>query len=236
LATGLPQVVGPLLGASRLFDPAAFAQGGGIEVITLRERAQPKSTGVLEFEQAVTGLARSGDRLVAAHVDGSLTVVDVRDPDRPRVLGHLAGSGERQYPWKSASVALSSDGSRAYLAHAQVGPEENYELGGPATLSIVGLGDPAAPSVISRREFQQRGGWGVPAAIEGNRLPLVKGFQGGVMIFDVSDPAQPVVVAHQPLELVEAIALDPEHLYVGPWELGILTYRLPQARQPADLP
>jgi hypothetical protein len=222
--------------APRLFDPATLAQGGGIEVISLREHAQPKSTGVLEFEQAVTGLARSGDRLVAAHVDGSLTVVDVGDPDRPRVLGRLAGSGERQYPWKSASVALSSDGSRAYLSHAQVGPEENHQLGGPATLSIVGLGDPAAPTVISRREFQQQGGWGVAAAIAGDRLALVQGFQGGVRIFDVSDPAQPVVVAHQPLELIEAIALDPEYLYAGPWEVGILTYRLPPARQPVDLP
>jgi hypothetical protein len=68
------------------WDAASLAPSGGIEVIDLRDPATPRRIAGLEFDAVVTDLALAGHRLVAAHHDGSLTIMDVADPERITVL------------------------------------------------------------------------------------------------------------------------------------------------------
>lgn len=218
----------------RVSDPTSLSVRGGIQIVDLRNAAEPRVTSTLGLHQAVTDLALAGERLVTAHPDGSLTVINVHDPEGPSVLGQLAGGGTggADVPLRNARVAISRDGLRAYLSHATLAPGADPYDGGAGTLTIVDLSSAAQPRVASRLEFRRGGGMEIPVVVSGDRVIVLLGTEGGFMTVDVSSPARPIVLARHalpPRVYAEGLAADAQYVYLGAWEDGLLIYEVPTA-------
>jgi hypothetical protein len=218
--------------SARPFDPASLSPRGGIEVLDLTDPAAPRTLHDVALEHVVTDLALQGDRLVAAHADGGITVARIDHTGRPTVLARIAGTGAPAPPVAipTGRVALSCDGRLAFVSHAVLAPGGDPYGDGTGTLTIIDLADPARPRVRSRLEFQRLGDTSVPAVSHGSRVAVLMGAMGGLILLDVSDPADPVLLAREPLPAAtyaEGLAMDDAHVYVGAWEDGVLVYALP---------
>lgn len=210
------------------------SQGGGVEIIDVSNPRTPRTVAVLDLGQAVTDLALHHDRLVAAHSDGSLTVLDMRDPARPTVLGRLAGSesAETSFPIRSTRIALLANGTRAYVVR-----QENSASGDPYTgrgiLAVVDLQDPSTPRVLGELALDRHVVLEFSLVARGNHLIV---FTGDILIVDASDPSRPTVKLRQPFPPARfwvgdwvGLALEDEYLYLGAAEDGLWVYRLPPA-------
>ena len=218
-----------------LYEPSSQSGRGGIEVRDLRQPQAHRPSALLEFEQAVTDVALANNRLVAAHQDGSLTIVDVTVPEAPRVAGRLAGEGPYAKTGRSTRVALSSDARWAFLSRAGAQSSSGTDRQKvSATLSVIDLSDEAHPRVATQLPLEGVGGVEYPIAMSGARLAVLLGYAGsagGVLVFDVHDPNRPVAIARQQLPRSHFgfdLAVDGSHVYVGALEAGMLIYALPQ--------
>jgi hypothetical protein len=209
------------------WDPTSVGEGGGLEVVNLADPGGPRTLLVLETDHAVTDVALAAGRLITAHADGALTVFDVQDPGNVRELGRVAGSRRPQYPARSARVTISADGTVAFLSATDLPPDMSTFAGGPATLRIFSVRDPATPEEIARIDYQRTGGPEIPVALHGSRLAIRQGDTGEVQLMDVADPARPILLARVHPAVGEGIALDDDRLYVGEWEVGVRSYWLP---------
>jgi hypothetical protein len=86
--------------------------GGDVFFYDVSNPSAPARLGALTLDAAVTDLARHGDRLVAVHAEGSLTVADIRVPNQPAVLGRIAGSGSNGAGLLARSTAGRTRGRR----------------------------------------------------------------------------------------------------------------------------
>jgi hypothetical protein len=220
----------------RPFDPATLSSGGGIEVIDLTDPSAPRTVSDIPLDRVVTDVALRGNRLVAAHHDGSVTIFDVGDPARATVLARLPGSdaGPPPFALATARVAISADARFAYVTHAVLPADGNPYADGTGTLTVIALVDPSRPRAVSRLQFDRRADTSVPVASHGRCVAVLMGGSGGVLVLDVADPANPTPIAREPLPAAayaDAIAMDATRLYVGAWEDGVLVYTLPSGEQ-----
>jgi hypothetical protein len=222
--------------SARPFDPASLSPRGGIEVLDLTDPAAPRTLHDVALEHVVTDLALQGERLVAAHSDGAITVARIDDTGRPAVLARIPGTGAPPPPvaLPTTRVALSCDARLAIVSHAVLPLDGDPYGGGTGTLTIIDLADAARPRVRSRLEFRRRGDTSVPVVSHGSRVAVLMGAMGGLMLLDISDPDNPVLLAREPLPTAtyaEGLAMDDANIYVGAWEDGVFVYALPQTAQ-----
>ena len=210
--------------------------GGGIEVIDLSNPGDPGAVADLDLNQAVTDLALSQNLLVATHPDGSLTIVDIRNPAQPIILSRFIGSGSAggDSSGRVARIALSADGDLAYIVQRDIMDMESASGNpyfGQGTLTVVDLQEATEPRVLGRLDFERRNIWDLSLAVHGNRVII---YTGNILIVDVTNPAQLKVLADHPFPCGQlwvgdwvGLALDDKHLYLGAAEDGLFIYRLP---------
>ncbi|MGI9065542.1 MAG: hypothetical protein ACR2HX_03960 [Pyrinomonadaceae bacterium] len=213
-------------------DPSSLTGRGGIEVVDLRNPRHLRTATTLDLGQVVTDIALKRGRLIAAHPDGSLTVLDVRDPNSPRITGRLAGGGSTSTdpPARTPRVALSADGRLAYLVRSDVGSGGNLSARERGTLTLVDLQDATQPRVLSQLTFARSGGVELPITVRGTYAVILAGGTGDVLIVDATEPARPAVIFRQALSpdvWNSGLALGSNHVYVAANEDGLMIYRLP---------
>ncbi|MCB0216640.1 MAG: hypothetical protein KDH92_08405 [Chloroflexi bacterium] len=142
----------------------------GARVLRLDARtpaSKPTSSPILPG--VVTGLASSGDRLLASLDSGRLEVLDSRDPELRR-LGGLAIEGALDL----ALIAGAGQASRALVARDGAG------------LDLIDLSDPALPAPIAHLDLVA-GAQAMDLAVIGD-LALVAAGVSGLRLIDLGDP------------------------------------------------
>ncbi len=218
----------------RIMEPSSLTGRGGIEVVDLRNPRSPRAGAALGLDQAVTSLALGGGRLLAAHPDNSLTIIDIRDPNSPTVMGHLASSGSPGAgpPARTPRAALSADGRLAYVVRGDINPGEEPFGRGHGTLILVDLQDATKPRVSGQLRFESSGGVELPIMVRGNHAAILAGNAGEMLVVDASDPERPMVKSKHAFPsgvFTTGFALDENHAYVSAAEDGLMIYRLPPA-------
>jgi len=216
-----------------LYDSSAFSGRGGLEIIDFTRPGQPRSLAILPLDQAVTDIAVAGEHVLAAHPDGSLTVVEISTPAAPLAVGRFGGEKpvDGTLALRSARLAVSKDGRWAFVVHRGASaPGDPYR--GLATLTVMDLQEPSRPRVASELPLDRQDVWEVSIAARGEQLVV---FTGEIVLLDVSEPQRPRVELRQPFPYIGydwvGLTIDDTHLYLGAGEDGAWIYRLPPPRR-----
>ena len=168
---------------------------------------------------------------MTAHFDGGITVVDLRAPKHPVVVGRTRGESRAEvFPdWRPrvTRLALSQDGEMAYVIHADLGPGER-EARGVVTLTIVDMRAGGSPHIVGRVDFERHDAYEFPVTASKGEVLVGVGME--LVRLDVTDPQRPTVAARYRLKQtmdVAGLALRGKHVYVTAAEDGLLVYELP---------
>lgn len=195
-----------------------------------RDPLRPRVVRSVDLD--VRQVLRIGDLGILRNMT-DLLFYDVSDPRSPRRLGRHEGvplywtGGTYQ-----ANMVAGASGSRVVVAYESI-PAELLDISAPSRPAVLGRFEPRglvrAIAVTPTHAFAAyRDG------AEGRRpqpwdaASLAR--SGGSEVFDLRDPARPVVVAHEPLlpgVYAEGLTADAAHVYVGAGEDGLLVYALP---------
>jgi len=153
------------------------------------------------YEMRLRGKIKFADNVAALAVDGAhayvgitefhgFQVVDISDPDDPRIVG---GIFDIQY---CTDIELSGD--IAFLgAHDQV--------------HVIDIADPSAPLHLTKVPVLD---WAAGFALAGDHL-YVANMNAGLTVLDVSDPLAPTIVANIDLPATAFdLVLEGDHAYV----------------------
>jgi hypothetical protein len=158
----------------------------------------------------VADLAAAEGRVVSVTNGEDVLLFDAREPESLRLAGH---------------VALGKAGNTAKLALAGDCAFVLVEGDEAADLYVIDLEDEDM-RIIRQLHFDEGGGSSTLAVSDGHLILHA----GQLKVFDISHPAEPVLVAEQPLESFgepEALAIDGGRLYVSDSEAGVWIYALP---------
>ena len=146
---------------------------------------------------------------IAVTGGNSFQLVDVSDPAQPQVLGTVHGS------WGSPIAYLTADGNRVGI----VADRRPY---------LLDFTDPQAPVVIGEIATVNTA---YAVAIAGDVLWVVH--HTDLMGFDMSNPAEPVLVSTMPIRgQPEKLVLDGTYLYVMEWINGVEIFDISDAAAP----
>jgi hypothetical protein len=194
------------------FEKEGKPQEGGIEVVR-RQGTVLRSIARVRVPAGVADLASAEGRVVSVTNGGDVLLFDAREPASLRLTGKVAlGKADN-----TARLALAGD-----CAYVLVEGDK------AADLYVIDLEDEDM-RIIRQHHFDAGGGSAVLAASE-RYLVL---HAGQLKVLDISIPAEPVLVAEQPLESFgepEALAIDAGNLYVSDAEAGVWIYALPASR------
>ena len=197
----------------RIIDASSLSEVGGIEVIDLADPKSPRSVADLPLEHAVTDLVLRQGRLMVSHPNGAFTVVDVHDPLRPHVLGHLDSNRSNADRSSAASqLAISDDASRGYLAHGK-------------TLRLLDLRNPASPGISSELLVDGPVVDIELSTIHDDRVILLQRDGWRLAIVDATNPKSPAIISNHRVR-ARRVAVRGPYLYLGAYEDGLLVYRL----------
>jgi hypothetical protein len=210
-------VLTPTYAALGYSDASSGSGRGGVEIVSVQDPAKPRSLAALEFERPVTAIALNGERMVAAHPDGELIVIDMHQWEHPKVLAKLPASASGD----SAHIALSEDGRIAYLTNA------NAKSPDRSVFTVVDIHDADRLRTLGRLEIPISGGTDMPLVVQGTTIIVLAGVAGGVVVIDASEPTKPVLVSRQQLPggYAERLALRRDDVLIAAGEDGLLIYR-----------
>jgi len=193
-------------------DKKSELREGGIEVVR-RQGPMLHSIARLKVPAGVADLAAADGRVVSVTSAGDILFFDAREPASLRQTGQLrlgeAGNATR----------LAVAGDHAFvLVKGEAG----------ANLYVIELGV-GNLRIVGQHRFEE-GGRSAALAVSDQHLVL---YADQLKVFDISHPAEPVLVAEQRLESLgepEALAIDAGNLYVSDAEAGVWIYALPSLR------
>ena len=215
---------------------------GGLRTLDITDPSEPFDIGVLDLAgwYPLLSMIRADDYLVAASYSDGLTIVDVEDPLRPRLVAAdpsigsgsgLAISGHHLFvPVQERGVeiidislpetpnligVISTNGDAVGVAvdgpHLFVSSE---------VLEVFDITDPALPSPVATLDIT-----GTPHP---SRDRLLLGAPDGLRIVDVSDGSSPTVLGwletewQGPGSIVNAMASTGDLIFVAAWHQGPL--------------
>jgi hypothetical protein len=157
---------------------------GGLRIVDVSDPAAPVELGSTVTPGGAVGLSVVGGIVWVAAGSGGLQSIDVSDPSAPTGLGVLATTGY--------ASSVDVEGTLAYVAEG-------------SSLRVVDVSDPSAPlerGVLPSAFLQQivdvtvAGGLAYVLATECCLGPFTG--SASLLVVDVSDPAQPTVLASRP--------------------------------------
>jgi hypothetical protein len=180
----------------------------------------------VDLDGPVTDLALFGSLLIAVQADGSLSVLDVSDPESPQVIGEWEGEGVVDaYPTRTGRIALHNDLSRVAVTHRTASWN--------TVLSILDLSDTARPRLIGRQKFPPQL---FPGTLVGMYEHLVVVYNGQFSLVDTQDPSNLRIDVFQPLPVTEPwwedpwldLSMDGPFVYLSMHERGLWIFELSQ--------
>lgn len=196
-----------LLAGNLLLTNSSYGLGGSVLVVhDIAAPETPVRSGSLRLGRIVGDAEVSGDMVLFALTSsvgdsdrgspGSLSVVDLADPEAPEIVGATE--------FASSAVSIEVHGRYAFVA---VG---HHRFGGPTGLAVVDISEPTAPREIA---FHPTADVPVGLAFDGRYayLSTVRRHQldeqgwfeidrcGEVRIIDCADPVRPVDVGALPI-------------------------------------
>ena len=182
---------GSYANAVSLVGSTAYSVGGsGLNIRDVSDPANPKSLGGYAVANA-TGVSVVGNLAYVACSAGML-VIDVSNPASPAFVASIDAS--------TPAVAVSAAGGVACLATG---------FGG---LKVIDVSDPGTPVLRSTGRVE---GAANDVAIVGNRAYVAKGGDGGLTIYDVTDPTKPTVLGQYPTENVNSVLVSGNTAYLA---------------------
>ena len=167
------------------------AGGGRLDIFDISNPANPLQAGSVEGTWGGwSGFAVSDGRAYLPGSDGSslgVFIYDVSTPGNPLELGRWADPG-----LIATSIAVS--GHYAYLSCTDT------EAGADG-FQVWDVSNPALPQQVGFLPLHY--GWQSDIAVEGDYAYVAKGTTNALLIFNVSDPVNPVIVA-TPVCLIDA--------------------------------
>ena len=172
------------------------SEGGQLQIWDVSDPSSPVELTTLSgFPGNVWELAKAGDGwLYAADQGEGVVPIDLSDPDAP-------AAGE--------PVAIGP------VLHVDVDGDHLYAAMGSLGVAVLERSDPAAPTLLTT----------LPVAGSAVQVSASGGFlfaadHEGLMAWDVSDPANPVVVAHEESEqFALAVISDGDTAWLGDWSI-----------------
>ncbi len=185
----------------------------GLRILDVSDPAQPRLISTVATTNQVFEADVVGNHAYVADGDGGLKIVDVQDPVHPVVVGQLP---------TGTAIAVRVAGSHVYVS----------DFSGKK-VHVVNIADPAKPVVASEIPLP---GDGRSAQVVGSRLYVAAGW-GGVVVFDVSQPAAPAEVARLgDGGYVRGLAVQGSVVFVPDYWRGILTaFDLSDPKSPVEL-
>jgi hypothetical protein len=159
-----------------------------LRIIDIHAPTHPISRGSLTLSSQVGGLQVAGPRLYV-QTSQSIIVVDVADPDRPRVVGTYTPSPGGGDPSQLVIAELEMAGSLGYLV-------EQIDVSGYSRLSIVDFSTPTQPML--RGSYPSSGAIWRDMQLVGNRVYLAN--LESLSILDVSNAAKPTLLGSIPVK------------------------------------
>jgi hypothetical protein len=162
--------------ADVIFDGTlAFLGGNGVEVLDLSDPTDPVSLAKIDGLGLVRSLKVVDTILYAVAYQGGMSILDIQDPTSPQVL--LARHDGQGSQWFDLAV----DGSYAYLVKSGGFFVYNVQTSSsPLFVSSLPLDfGPTLPYTLMKIE------------IKGEKAIIAGGSRNGVVVIDLSDPANP---------------------------------------------
>lgn len=160
----------------------------------------------------------NNETLYVPRWDAGTWLIDVGDPATPELLGHIEGLSVEEYtaertrsetrtqfiepPGNHHYVQSSPDGSLLAIGVEAWNTNANDDTGGPGGITLWDVSSPADPTKLSTitppdAYLTTRDGYWTTSHnfdIRGDRL-YTSWYQGGVKLYDISDPANPEQLA-----------------------------------------
>ena len=195
-------------------DVAYVAAGEqGLHMVDMHDRARPQKLGSFSpFDSFIRDVVVMGHYAYASdHRHGRLFVLDVADPERPRLAKIFDSPG--------GAYAVAAVENLIYLADG---------MGG---LRIVDVSKPDSPAEV--------GSWQSPGVatdvVVSGTLAYVAGHNKGLHIVDVSNPAQPQLVAtFDTPGLVWGVAVEGAWVYLADGPAGVRLLDVSDPAQPRE--
>ncbi len=157
---------------------AYLGHGARLEAIDLSDPTQPHLLAQLDLPSGVIDLVVKDGYVYATTRNAGLAIVDARRPGKLKLAGWVPSNNPRWDWWVRVDVA----GNTAYCTGMD--------------FTVLDISDPARPRVVKRME-----GWvSWDVAVAGDRL-YVAG-QGGIRVFDITNPWEPAPLAEFDLDRV----------------------------------
>jgi hypothetical protein len=186
-----------------------------------------------------TDVAISGTLACVTDVFSGLRVIDITNPQSPRLVGAVETSGNalgvaiegrtavvvhtaEMFPAllpdpvraKIAERAESLDGARAVAFSDSRGPASDWVAG----LDVIDLADPSHPRILGSVDTP---GAGEGIAVSGNRAYVADGV-AGLQVIDIANPQSPRIAAglYIPGSAIGVVVSD-SHVYIGVSKSGL---------------
>ncbi|MCI0540204.1 MAG: hypothetical protein L0Z50_33785 [Verrucomicrobiales bacterium] len=194
-----------------LFDGRAYVAGSraALQVIEIANPDNPRLLGPDVPCGSTEDVALSGQTAYLAQGDGGLIVLDISDPARPR---HLGNSRTRGF---ARDVVVSR--GFAYVACGEAG------------LSVIDVRDPAQPWPVASVDSP---GIASDVALASDSLVCMADNDGGLLLIDISNPANPVWVGQFPGVVAKAVAVSGQHAYVAAGSASLQVFDIRDAARP----
>jgi hypothetical protein len=150
-------------------------EAGGMGVINVSDPMSPKQVGALDTPDIATDVEAAGSVALIADQDSGLRVIDVTRIATPREIATLMMPGD---PGNSEPTAIDIENGIAYVTDPAVG------------LQTIDVTDPFAPTALSTLVIDARD------VVVVGQYAYVAAWFDGLRVIDVSNPADPVEVAH----------------------------------------
>jgi hypothetical protein len=187
---------------------------GGLSVIDVGDPSNPMLIGSMETPWTAR-LTVHGDRVFLGTNPGVLKSIDVDDPTAPRLIGEMAvGGGQITDIQRSGSAVCTMDdfgiwliemgrpGSPRQIGYAQTGPlragmavSEGFAyVSGFSEIAVFDLLGPDAPEKVGGISTAGDDRFYGIDVVDGYAFVATAGTEGGLTIYDVSLPTEPVEV------------------------------------------
>lgn len=158
-----------IVSGSRAFVAAGPA---GVLAVDISDPAVPKLAGAVKSGGEASSLALRGDLLYVADGPTGMEIIDVKNP------AHLEKAGALVFEGNAEGIALCGD--VAYVAD------------GASGLRVVDVHDPSSPRLAATLTAS---GYCRSVSAEGKFLCVGSLYDGGYQVYDISQPASPVLLS-----------------------------------------
>lgn len=204
------QVQEPVLCLAAAADQVYAGNFEGVQVLEVKDPANPRLVAKVTAQRSPQALAVSDRFAYAVWLWDGMQVIDLAQPDQPKVVGELMLTN-----WWASGAAIAGD--HLYVSDSFHG------------LRIIDVAQPAQPREVARCD------WGLPlngVAVYGT-YAYAAGF--GLWVVDIGNPVNPRVIASQAEVSGWAVVCADNLVYVAAGLDGLLIYEAFQPPRMASL-